>query len=85
MRVLITGITGRIGANVARSFLHNGHDVRGFVWPGDHLFQGLRRHVRHGTTALMLALRALVEAPSLAHFVRSLVGMDREAAQAAFS
>ena len=28
--------------------------------PGDHVFQGLRRHVRHGTTALMLALRALV-------------------------
>jgi nucleoside-diphosphate-sugar epimerase len=35
MKVLITGITGRVGANVARKFLENGHDVRGFVWPGD--------------------------------------------------
>jgi UDP-glucose 4-epimerase len=35
MRLLITGITGRVGANVAHSFLQNGHDVRGFVWPGD--------------------------------------------------
>lgn len=35
MKVLITGITGRVGANVARQFLRNGHDVRGFVWPGD--------------------------------------------------
>ena len=35
MKVLITGITGRVGANVARKFLQNGHDVRGFVWPGD--------------------------------------------------
>ena len=35
MKILITGITGRVGANVARSFLEDGHDVRGLVWPGD--------------------------------------------------
>ena len=35
MKVLITGITGRVGANVAVKFLENGHEVRGFVWPGD--------------------------------------------------
>lgn len=35
MNILITGITGRVGANVARHFLSKGHNVRGFVWPGD--------------------------------------------------
>jgi nucleoside-diphosphate-sugar epimerase len=35
MKVLITGITGRVGANIAQNFLERGHDVRGFVWPGD--------------------------------------------------
>lgn len=35
MKVLITGITGRVGANVAQNFMERGHDVRGFVWPGD--------------------------------------------------
>ncbi|NQW19841.1 MAG: NAD(P)-dependent oxidoreductase [Chloroflexi bacterium] len=35
MKVLITGITGRVGANVAQNFLDRGHAVRGFVWPGD--------------------------------------------------
>ena len=35
MRILITGITGRVGANVARKLLSNGDDVRGFVWSGD--------------------------------------------------
>jgi UDP-glucose 4-epimerase len=35
MKVLITGITGRVGANVAQKYLHDGHQVRGFVWPGD--------------------------------------------------
>ncbi len=35
MRILITGITGRIGANVAKRFLENGHDVIGLVWPSD--------------------------------------------------
>ncbi|MBM4436420.1 MAG: NAD(P)-dependent oxidoreductase [Actinobacteria bacterium] len=35
MRVLITGVTGRIGANVARRLAQSGHAVRGFVVPGD--------------------------------------------------
>lgn len=35
MKILLTGITGRVGANVAQKLLENGHDVRGFVWPGD--------------------------------------------------
>jgi UDP-glucose 4-epimerase len=35
MKVLITGITGRVGANVAQNFMERGHDVRGFVWPDD--------------------------------------------------
>lgn len=35
MNILVTGITGRVGANVARHFLSKGHNVRGFVWPGD--------------------------------------------------
>ena len=35
MKVLITGITGRIGANLARTFLQAGHTVRGLVWPAD--------------------------------------------------
>jgi type I restriction enzyme R subunit len=39
---------------------------------------------RDGET-LLPSLLARSEAPSLAHFVRSLVGLDRAAAQAAFS
>ncbi len=35
LNILVTGITGRVGANVARHFLQQGHKVRGFVWPGD--------------------------------------------------
>ena len=35
MRILITGITGRVGANVAKRFVDIGHDVAGFVVPGD--------------------------------------------------
>ena len=35
MRVLITGVTGRVGANVAKRFVDLGHDVTGFVVPGD--------------------------------------------------
>ena len=35
MKILITGITGRVGANVARRFLKLGHEVRGLVWADD--------------------------------------------------
>ncbi len=35
MSVLITGITGRIGANLARTLVDEGHAVRGLVWPKD--------------------------------------------------
>jgi len=35
MKVLITGITGRVGANIAQNFLDRGHEVRGMVWSGD--------------------------------------------------
>jgi len=35
MKILITGITGRIGANLATQLVQEGHSVRGFVWPRD--------------------------------------------------
>jgi nucleoside-diphosphate-sugar epimerase len=35
MNILITGITGRIGANIAKFFLDKGHHVTGFVWAND--------------------------------------------------
>jgi UDP-glucose 4-epimerase len=35
MKVLVTGITGRIGANLGAALLREGHAVRGLVWPQD--------------------------------------------------
>ena len=35
MRVLVTGITGRVGSNVAADMISKGVDVRGTVMPGD--------------------------------------------------
>ncbi len=35
MRILVTGISGRVGSNVAQRFVELGHEVVGFVWPGD--------------------------------------------------
>ena len=43
MNILVTGITGRIGANIARHFLAGGHRVRGLVWPGDRQPEKLRQ------------------------------------------
>src|SRR4051812_35392568 len=35
MLILITGITGRISSHLAAALLHEGHTVRGLVWPRD--------------------------------------------------
>lgn len=35
MKILITGITGRIGANLAAALVEQGHQVRGLVWARD--------------------------------------------------
>src|SRR5688572_15536600 len=35
MHILITGISGRIGANLAKTLLESGHRVRGLVWARD--------------------------------------------------
>jgi len=42
MRILITGITGRIGANLAAALVAQGHEVRGLVWGGDARTEKLR-------------------------------------------
>ena len=35
MTILITGITGRIGTNIAKTFMKSGHEITGFVWHND--------------------------------------------------
>ena len=35
MNILITGITGRIGSNVASFLIESGHNVTGFSWSQD--------------------------------------------------
>ncbi len=35
MKILVTGGTGRVGANLSKVLLAEGHDIRAFVYPGD--------------------------------------------------
>lgn len=35
MKILVTGISGRIGANLAKALIDAGHQVRGLVWAND--------------------------------------------------
>ncbi|MDP6960991.1 MAG: NAD(P)-dependent oxidoreductase, partial [Dehalococcoidia bacterium] len=42
LKVLITGITGRVGANIAQNFLSRGHAVTGLVWPGDRQIEKMK-------------------------------------------
>jgi UDP-glucose 4-epimerase len=42
MRILVTGVTGRIGANLAAALVAQGHAVRGLVWARDARVEKLR-------------------------------------------
>lgn len=42
MKILVTGITGRIGANLAAALVGQGHSVRGLVWAKDARVEKLR-------------------------------------------
>jgi len=35
MKILVTGISGRIGANLAKALIEAGYEVRGLVWTKD--------------------------------------------------
>lgn len=35
MKILVTGSHGRVGGNLVKRLLNKGHDIRGFVYPGD--------------------------------------------------
>ena len=35
MKILVTGSHGRVGGNLVKRLLDKGHDIRGFVYPGD--------------------------------------------------
>ena len=35
MRILVSGVSGRVGTNLTKALLAQGHQVRGMVYPGD--------------------------------------------------
>ena len=43
MKILITGITGRIGTNVANFFIKSGHEVTGFSWSKDQKLEKMKK------------------------------------------
>ena len=43
MKVLVTGVTGRVGRNFARSMIANGQEVRGLVMPDDSGLEAARQ------------------------------------------
>lgn len=52
MKILITGISGRIGANLAKALVEQGHSVRGLIWSRDRRvekFEGMNVELVEGT------------------------------------
>ncbi len=67
MKILITGITGRIGANLAAALAGQGHQVRGLVWARDPRVEKLRN------LGVELGHGSLTEAVEVA---RAVAGME---------
>ncbi len=64
MKILVTGITGRIGANLAAALVRDGHSVRGLVWPQDRRVEklgGLDLELQYGSLTDVDDVRNAVE------------------------
>lgn len=64
MNILVTGITGRIGANLAAALVERGHRVRGLVWARDartEKLQGLGIELQEGSLTDPEAVQRVVE------------------------
>ena len=58
MKVLVTGVTGRIGRNFSQALINEGRDVIGLVVPGD---PGLESAQRDGVKCIVGNLRDLID------------------------
>src|SRR3954447_2507861 len=64
MRLLVTGITGRIGANLAAALVERGHQVRGLVWERDTRVEklaGLGVELQYGSLTAAADVRRAVD------------------------
>ena len=78
MRILVTGITGRVGSNLAMSLVEAGHEVRGLVWERDERtakLQSLDVELEYGTiTEMDDALRATDGVDAIYHMAAAFQG-----------
>ena len=78
MRILVTGITGRVGSNLAMSLVEAGHEVRGLVWERDERtakLEGLDVELEYGTiTDMDDALRATDGVDAVYHMAAAFQG-----------
>ncbi|MEZ4737498.1 MAG: NAD(P)-dependent oxidoreductase [Caldilineaceae bacterium] len=78
MHILITGISGRIGANVAKALLDAGHTVRGLVWEQDRRSEklaGLPVELIEGTITNMADVeRAVAGMDAICHLAAAFQG-----------
>lgn len=78
MHILITGISGRIGANLAKALIEAGHSVRGLVWAQDRRSEklaGLPVELSEGTITNMAAVEAAVaEVDAICHLAAAFQG-----------
>ena len=78
MRILVTGITGRIGSNLAMNLVREGHEVRGLVWERDERvakLEGFDVELEYGTiTDADDALRATDGVDAVYHMAAAFQG-----------
>ncbi len=78
MQILITGISGRIGANLAKQFLDAGHRVRGLIWPQDRRLEKLAElpiELQEGTITEMADVeRAVSGVDAICHLAAAFQG-----------
>ena len=76
MKIAVTGANGHVGANLCRSLLAEGHQVKALVHHHSDSIKGLNLELVHGSLKDLEALRALCKSTEIVFHLAAMISID---------
>jgi dihydroflavonol-4-reductase len=76
MKIAVTGANGHIGANLCRSLLAEGHQVKALVHHNANSLKGLNLEIVHGSLGDLNALRSLCKDTEIVFHLAAMISID---------
>ena len=76
MKIAVTGANGHVGANLCRTLLAEGHQVKALVHKHQDALKGLEIELIHGSVNDPVALRSLFKGAEIVFHLAALISID---------